>query len=142
MFATDTSMKRPFPADARFKPIRPTRPGSLPAISPIPDGRRRCALDDPAVAIRVTEVGKLHPAHVLDLTDIGTPAQELGAYRSHIGYDELQPLEDAWRHAGHSGPYDDRRSRTRRGQLYDPHSGDVLDIVVKNKAQFLQIEGL
>jgi hypothetical protein len=36
-------------------------------------------LDSPAVPIRVTEGGKLHPARVLDLTDIGATAQELGA---------------------------------------------------------------
>ena len=63
----------------------------------IPEGRRRCALDDPAVAVRVTEVGKLHSANVLDLTDIGATAQQLCARRSHIGYDELQPFEAARR---------------------------------------------
>ena len=106
----------------------------------VPDLRRCCALENPAVPIRIPEVGELHTAHILDLTDAGAAAQELGAHSVQIGNDELQPLEAARRHTGHPRTNHDRSSRTWRSQLYHSHPGDVLNVVIKNKAQLLGIE--
>lgn len=37
------------------------------------------ALDNPPVAVRATEIGKLHSAHVLDLTDVGATTKEFSS---------------------------------------------------------------
>ncbi|MET3932374.1 hypothetical protein ABIE00_000420 [Arthrobacter sp. OAP107] len=106
------------------------------------DLRSGCALKDPAVAVRVAEEGELHPSHVLDLADAGAAVQQLGAHRVDVGHDELQPLQAPRCHTGHASADDDRGSGTGRCQLHHPHAGDVLHVVVQDKAQLLHVERL
>jgi hypothetical protein len=63
----------------------------------VPDSGRRGLLQDPSVAVRVSEVGKQYAAHVLDPADVRTPPKKFVTGGGHVRHHQLQPLQASWR---------------------------------------------
>src|SRR5258706_6059766 len=90
-------------------------------------------LQCPAITIRVTEVDILYAPQIDNLTHFNAPARERFAGFVYVRYDQVQPLDRSrlhFRNFAHTGPNDDRTSRSGWCELDNSHSIPRLDIMV------------
>ena len=68
----------------------------------------RYFLDDPAVAVRIAEVGESETSQILGFADGGATAEKFCPCRLHVRHHQLQAFEAARDHTVHAGSDDDR----------------------------------
>jgi len=102
---------------------------------------RRQLLHRPFVAVWIAEVDERAPGERLDLADIQSALQELGARCLNVRHDELH-LSAAGRRIGDADAEHDRTCRARRGELNESKVLAHLVVMVGVKAGFLGVKAL
>src|SRR5437588_5158782 len=102
-------------------------------------------LQCPAVTIRVTEVDILHAPQIDNLTHFNAPTCERFAGLVYVRYDQMQRFDRSrlhFRNFAHTGPNDDRTSRSGWCELDNSHSVPGLDIMVCVKSDLFNVKCL
>src|SRR5215469_18289803 len=102
-------------------------------------------LQCPTVPIRITEVDILYTPQIDNLTHFNAPACERFAGLVDVRYDQMQPLDRSRPHCrnfAHTGPNDDRTSRSGWCELDHSHSVPRLDIMVCVKSDLFNVKYL
>src|SRR5215469_3834697 len=100
-------------------------------------------LQCPTVPIRITEVDILYTPQIDNLTHFNAPACERFAGLVDVRYDQMQPLDRSRPHCrnfAHTGPNDDRTSRSGWCELDHSHSVPRLDIMVCVKSDLFNVK--
>ncbi len=74
-------------------------------------------LQGPAIAIRITKIGKRSPLLHIDLTDVNASFDQFLADGFHVRDHHQKPCERSGLHGGDAHPNHDGAGRTGRGQL-------------------------
>src|SRR5205809_5009923 len=99
-------------------------------------------LQGPAIAIRITKIGKRPPILHVDLTDVNASFDQFLANDFHIGDYQKKPFERPGLHGGDAHPNHDGAGRTGRGQLDKAQVLPDLLVKISVKADLLRIKSL
>src|SRR6266699_3933135 len=99
-------------------------------------------LQGPAIAIRITKIGKRSPILHIDLTDVNAPFDQFLAHGFHVRDHHKKPFERSGLHGGDAHPHHDGAGRTGRGQLDKAQVLPDLLVKISVKAHLLRIKSL
>src|SRR6266487_1695575 len=99
-------------------------------------------LQGPAIAIRITKIGKRPPGLNVDLTDVSASFDQLLADGFHVRDHHEKPFERSGLHGGDAYPNHYGAGRTGRGQLDKAQILPDLLIMISVKADLLGIKSL
>src|SRR5258706_369798 len=99
-------------------------------------------LQGPAIAIRITNIGKSPPILHIDLTDVNASFDQFLADGFHVRDHHKKPFERSGLHAGDAHPDHDGAGRAGRGQLDKAQVLPDLLVKISVKADLLRIKSL
>src|SRR5258708_18950735 len=99
-------------------------------------------LQGPAIAIRITKIGKRPPILHIDLTDVNASFDQVLAHAFHVRDHHKKPFERSGLHGGDAHPNHDGAGRTGRGQLDKAQVLPDLLVKISVKADLLRIKSL
>src|SRR5713101_3871154 len=99
-------------------------------------------LQGPAIAIRITKIGKRPPGLHIDLTDVHASFDQFRASGFDVRDHHEKPFERSGRHGGDAHPNHDGAGRTGRGQLDKAQVLPHLLVKISVKADLLRIKSL
>src|SRR5260370_42080200 len=99
-------------------------------------------LQGPAIAIRITKIGKRPPILHIDLTDVHASFDQFLADGFHVPDYHKKPFERSGLHGGDAHPNHDGAGRTGGGQLDKAQVLPHLLVKISVKADLLRIKSL